>query len=231
MKFSKILKRLFITSTLGAIFPVLLVPGDGSGDGNDGDASNDGNGEDSNSGDNDGNNDSNNDGDGDDTSSGGKVVFNSQAELDAMIQRRLNKAVKKANQLKDEELKKSKMTEIEKANHERDEANKKAENSLKDANNRLIKAEVIIQASKMKIVDGDAAYMLLDKEDISIDENGKIAGVEAALKNLIAEKSYLVGTDQSAKPTGDDQNNQGNNPGGNKFSMNNLIRRAAGRSD
>ena len=65
----------------------------------------------------------------------------------------------------------------------------------------------------------------MSKEDVEVSKDGKVIGVDEALKALIKEKPYLVG-EGTVHKTGDNQNeNKDKKPTG---VMNDLIRRAAG---
>ena len=127
----------------------------------------------------------------------------------------------------EDEKKKAAMTETEKLKAEKEEAEKKAKEINANAERRLIKAEVIAQAAKLNIVDADAAYLLLDKKDITVGEDDTISGIKEALTELIKVKPYLVDKTGMTSKTGDDQNDNKATKGG--YSMDALIRRAAGR--
>lgn len=119
-----------------------------------------------------------------------------QADVDRIVQERLNRAEKKWKttyeaQL-EEERKKAAMTETEKLKAEKEEAEKKAQDAMRVANERLLQAEVKAAAVALNIVDPDAAYALMDKDLVEIDEGGTIKDVNKALTALIADKPYLV---------------------------------------
>lgn len=57
---------------------------------------------------------------------------------------------------------------------------------------KAISTDVKLSASKMGIVDPDAAYRLIDPNEVNY-ENGEVVGVEKALKNLLKERPYLKG--------------------------------------
>jgi len=152
-----------------------------------------------------------------------------QEDIDRIVRDRLKREKKAWEQKVEEERKKAAMTETERLKAEKDEADKKAQEALKRANDRLIRAEVIAQAAAMKIIDGDAAYTLMSKEGVSVEEDGNVIGVKAALEALVKSKPYLVASGApDAKRTGDDQSNDKGKRTG--FNMNDLIRRASGRS-
>lgn len=72
----------------------------------------------------------------------------------------------------------------------------------------LTQYEVATAATRLGIVDPDAAVRLIDASKLEYDENGKPKNAEAVLKELIAQKPYLVGSGTSA--TNAARNNGGN---------------------
>lgn len=62
---------------------------------------------------------------------------------------------------------------------------------MQTANNRLIAAEVKAIGVQMNLVDTDAAFALMDKSGIAVDENGCVTGVQEALQALVEAKPYL----------------------------------------
>jgi len=57
---------------------------------------------------------------------------------------------------------------------------------------RTLEYEVKLHASRLGVVDPEAAYRLLDLKQIEFDEDGKPTNVEKAIKELVAKKPYLV---------------------------------------
>lgn len=217
------LKKLFLTSFLLPIVPVLSVPDDGTQSSND-----DKNDSNDDQNDNNSKDDKKNDGEKKEDT---KIVFDSQEDFDALIQARVNRAVKKTEEEYAAKKAKENMSEIEKVKAEKEETEKKALEATNKANRTLIKAEVISKATKLNIIDPIAAFQLMNLDNVSIDDNGNVKGVEVSLKALIKDKSYLVGENTtSVKSSGDDQN-AGSEKKKKGMSMNALIRRAAGRGD
>lgn len=220
MLFKKI-KNLLLSSFLLPIMPILSIP----------DNVNQSSEDDKN----DQNDDKNNQKDDSENNSGkenkidNRVIFDSQEDFDALIQSRINKAVQKTRDDMKAEKDKESMTEIERIKAEKEEADKKALAATTKANRTLIRAEVISQATKLNIVDPNAAFALMNLDNVSIDDNGNVKGVNLSLKALIKEKSYLIG-ENVVKSSGDDQN-AGTGKKKKNFDMNQLIRRAAGRGD
>jgi hypothetical protein len=216
-------KKILFTSFLFPIVPILSVEGDGeSSENTDGENSNaeNENGE--------------NREDGNNTS--GQVVFKSQADLDNLLKSRINKAIKKTREELEAEKKKENLSELERLKLENQESDQKLIEATNRANQFLIQSKVVSIASKLKIRDPEAAFILMNKDDVSIDDNGKVMGIENSLKALIKEKPYLLdsGNDsnnQDPQSGGDDQNAGSNKPSGNSVDMNYLIRRKAGYVD
>jgi vacuolar-type H+-ATPase subunit I/STV1 len=71
------------------------------------------------------------------------------------------------------------------------------------ANEALIRHAVEMAAATMKFHNPEVAYHLLDLAEVSIGEDGKVAGVEDALKKLVKSNPYLVGNGTAAAPETD----------------------------
>ena len=152
-----------------------------------------------------------------------------QDELDAVISRRLERERKVWEKKIEDEKKKAAMTESERLKTEKEEAEKKADEVTQRANQRLIRSEVIAQATKMNIVDADAAFALMDRDSITVDDTtDAVTGVKEALTILVKAKPYLIQKDKDTKKTGDDTSADKQKKSG--FSMNDLIRKASGRT-
>lgn len=67
------------------------------------------------------------------------------------------------------------------------------EERMRAANERLIAAEIREIGAQMGLVDAQAAFTLMDKSGISVDDGGSVAGVREALEALVAAKPYLAG--------------------------------------
>jgi hypothetical protein len=219
-------KRMLFLFLLLPVFPIIGIPDDS----NSGDNNNNGNNDNNDNNNNDGNNNNNNnDNNGDNNNNQRKqIVFNSQEDLDKLVSSRINSAVRKAQKEKDDEYKKAQMTETERLKVEREEAIKNANDAITNANNLLIKAEAIRISTKLGLIDSEAAFLLMQKENIEV-KDGIVKGVEDSLTQLIKEKPYLLNqnSNNNNNRAGDDQNSSNNNRNGN-MNMNALIRRAAG---
>jgi hypothetical protein len=222
-------KKILFTSFLFPIVPVLSIPGE-NGENENNENQDNANSENSNS-------ENGNDGNREDgNNSSGQVIFKSQAEFDNLLKNRINKAIKKTKEDLEAEKKKENLSELEKLKFEKEEADKKLIEATNKSNQMLIQSKVISVASKLKIRDPEAAFILMDKDDVSID-NGKVLGIENSLKALIKEKPYLLdpsnndSNNQDPQSGGDDQNAGSNKPNGSSVDMNYLIRRKAGYMD
>lgn len=144
-----------------------------------------------------------------------------QAELDDIIAKRLAREKEKQTETEaklkrlkeleeaEEERKKAAMSEQERLQAEKEEAEKaaqeakeKADKTLEAANNRIIDTEIRAVARDLKANDVDVVLALLDKENIEIDEEGNVKGVEEAVKELKESKEWMfkqsIGADASA---------------------------------
>lgn len=151
-----------------------------------------------------------------------------QAELNDIVRSRLNRAEKKWKDEMEAEKKKAAMSEADRLKAEKEEAEQKATAATDRANQRLIRAEVISVATEMNIVDPEAAFALMDKDGITVEDDDSVKGVKKSLTVLVKSKPYLIKqADDTKKKVGDDQGDDKGKKGG--FSMNDLIRKAAGR--
>src|SRR4030043_25648 len=154
-------------------------------------------------------------------------TFSSQADFDKAFERRMARERKKMETEFNTKLEREKMDETQKAKAEKADAELKATEAIKKANSRLIKSEVNLKSVELGIIDAEAAYALVNKEDIDVDDHGNVTGIEAALKSLITRKPYLVKpAEQQHQKAGDDQSSSTKK---NNFNINDMFRKAAGR--
>jgi hypothetical protein len=115
-------------------------------------------------------------------------------------ERKLNpegkKAVEELQKLKadEEKRKQAEMTDLQKAEAAKkaaDEKNLKLEEDLKT---ERIKNAVLAEASKQGFEDPQDAYAMIDRAELEISADGKVDGVEEAIKALVKAKPYLLGT-------------------------------------
>lgn len=141
---------------------------------------------------------------------GVKKVEMTQAELDALIAKRISRVEKKyagvdeklsrldALEKAEEERKKADMTEKERLEAEKAEAAKKAQEAEESArkaqeaaNRRIIDTEIRSIARAMNANDANDVLSFVDKSAVSIDEDGNVVGAEEAVKAVKDAKPYL----------------------------------------
>jgi len=103
------------------------------------------------------------------------------------------------NRVKAEE--EAKMTEQEKLQKRLAELEREKTEYKQLLQARTLEYEVKLQASRLGVVDPDAAYRLLDLKRIEFDDDGKPTNLEKALKELVAQKPYLVASGGMPSPT------------------------------
>lgn len=102
-------------------------------------------------------------------------------------------AIKKLKTIED-----GQKSDLQKAQEEIAEL-RRANTEQKELSKRLLaQYEVGVAASKLGIVDPDAAFRLLDQSKLEFDDSGKLKNAEMLLKALITEKPYLAGGGTSA---------------------------------
>ena len=67
--------------------------------------------------------------------------------------------------------------------------------AMKAANDKLIAAEIRVQASALGFLDSGDALALIDRTGIKIDDKGEVTGVAEALKALAEKKPHLIKQD------------------------------------
>lgn len=122
-----------------------------------------------------------------------------QAELKAVRQEAAAARVSnKALSAKVEEFEASKLTEAEKLQKRTEEAEAKLAAAQGTVRSKLLRAEVMVQATALKVVDTDAAFKLLDHSKIEWTEDGDPKNVADLLKLLLADKPYLIAVPSQA---------------------------------
>lgn len=89
-----------------------------------------------------------------------------------------------------EELKRSQMTDEEKARHDSDAA----QAALATANQRLVSAAVLAEAARLGFADPSDAVALVNTGTVAIGDDGVVSGVAEAVKVLAESKPHLVKT-------------------------------------
>lgn len=232
-KLKKQFKLLLFTMLLGPLFPVFGAVGDGGDDGTGGDGGTGGDSSSNVNNDFDGNAGEDSDGenlDGESNSSSNSgTVTMTQAEYEKSLDRRVKRALRKQNEEFEKQRKKANLSETERLKLEKEEAETKAIEAQNKANKILIKANIINECSELGI-NSKAAIKLMEYDEIEVDEEGNVIGVQKALKALLKDFPFIKinnSNNNPGKPGGDDQNR---NPHNNVTSnMDALIRRAVGR--
>lgn len=134
-----------------------------------------------------------------------------QADLDRIVQERLARVKtappadyddlkQKAARL--DEIEAANKTELQKQQERADAAEKAAQAAIDRANQALVRAQVTTAATKAGAVDPDAVLALLDRNAVTIGDDGQVTGADEAVKALLESKPYLVGkaTTVAGKP-------------------------------
>lgn len=147
------------------------------------------------------------DGDGGTTTTTGKTF--TQEDVDRVVESRLARERAKyadyddlksaAERLK--EFEDAQKSEAEKLQEQAAKAQETATKATAERDRALRKAAVVTAAVKAGAVDPDAVFALLNAEQLTIGDDGQVSGAEEAVKALLDEKTYLVGT--TPPPPGD----------------------------
>ena len=90
-----------------------------------------------------------------------------------------------------EALRKAQMSEADRTKAERDEYRQKFEAAEKARVDTLLQARFEAAAAKAGCVDVDAAFALADRSGLTVDESGRVPGVEKAVDALKKARPYL----------------------------------------
>ncbi len=93
---------------------------------------------------------------------------------------------------KAQEQENAKLSETERLQKRLAELEREQAAYQRERQERTLKYETMLAASRLGIVDPDAAYKLLDLAGIEFDEDGTPRNIEAALKELLKAKPYLA---------------------------------------
>jgi hypothetical protein len=104
-----------------------------------------------------------------------------------------------AEKLSDEEKR-----QLERQNLEKQlaEIQKEKETALRQTQELRVTNEVFKHGQRLNIVDLDAATKLLDSSQIEYDESGNPTNIDALLKDLVKQRSWLTGKQQSQPMSG-----------------------------
>lgn len=110
----------------------------------------------------------------------------------------------------EEDRKTAELSEVERLKKEKADLEGERETLRGQVKNQLIQSRFEAAAAKMGAVDTEAAFKLADLSGVEMDAEGKVTGVEEALKSLKQARPFLFG-EAPAKAVG---GNGGGNPGG-----------------
>ncbi len=92
----------------------------------------------------------------------------------------------------------AKLSETERLQKRLSELEREQATYQRERQERTLKYETMLQASRLGIVDPEAAYRLLDLTKIEFEDDGTPKNVEAALKDLLKAKPYLASQQPSS---------------------------------
>ena len=64
---------------------------------------------------------------------------------------------------------------------------------MREADDRLISAEIRNAGSQLGLIDPDAAFALMDRSSVRVEDDGSVTGVRESLQELLRAKPYLAG--------------------------------------
>jgi hypothetical protein len=94
----------------------------------------------------------------------------------------------------EEERKAAQLSEVEKAKKAQADAEAKARATEERLRTSAIRSAVAMEAARLGFYDPEDAFRLADLAEVQVAEDGKVTGVEAALKALAKAKAHLVKT-------------------------------------
>lgn len=120
-----------------------------------------------------------------------------QAELDNIIAKRIAREKKNWETSLADEQRKQNMTEFQKLTAEKDELINKANERIKNMNEKIFLQDFKSQAKELGFINPELAYKLVDKADL-MDEEGNVNAevLKTSLETLLNENPYLKGQTQ-----------------------------------
>jgi hypothetical protein len=128
-----------------------------------------------------------------------KKVTLTQEEVDRIVADRLKRAqpgyeALKAKAEKYDAAEAAKRSETEQAKADKEAAEAAAATRNEKADAKLKRAEILAEAVAQKAADPDIVIaMLMGSGDITVDDDGEVSGVAAAVKKLLKERPILAG--------------------------------------
>lgn len=108
-----------------------------------------------------------------------------------------NRTKLKAAQDELKKLQDAQLSDQEKAVKRATEAEARAQAAEAKVKERTVRADVKLAAAKLNVVDPDAAYKLLDLDQITFNEAGDPTNIDKLIGQLVKDKPYLVGANGS----------------------------------
>jgi len=89
------------------------------------------------------------------------------------------------------EMEQAQLTEAQRLEARVADAEKQASDAQQQVSQAMIASEVKVRATQMGVVDPEAAFLLLDKKNVTYSATDGVAGVDDALTQLLEDKPYL----------------------------------------
>lgn len=153
-----------------------------------------------------------------------------QAAVDRIVQERLARAKSeppadyeeaKAALAKLAEIEAANKSDLEKAQEAAAKAEADRDAAIEKAKTATLRSSILAAASKAGAVDPDDVFALLDKDAVTIGDDGQVTGADDAVKALLAAKPHLVGK-SSITPTGSPDGGPQGTPGPAQLSRDDL---------
>jgi len=130
-----------------------------------------------------------------------------QAELDRIVQDRVARVKREVPEDYEElkqaaskwsEFEESQKTELEKAQAAAKQAEKEAAKALKTANERLIQAEILAEATAQKAIKPEHMHRLIERDSVTVGDDGQVTGIQEAVKAFLEANPEYVGSRRPA---------------------------------
>ena len=124
-----------------------------------------------------------------------------QDQVDRIVQERLNRERQKFADYDDlkqkatrfDEMEAASLSDLEKANSRADAAEKSAADATALAKETNVRSAVISAAVKAGAVNADAVFKLIERDAVTVGDDGSVTGAEEAVAALLESDPYLVG--------------------------------------
>lgn len=136
-----------------------------------------------------------------------------QRQLDDMVRYRVKKKDQELADLqaKLQEFEDAKKSDLEKAQAQVKKLEREASDASKRAQESALRAAVVAEAARKNVIDPDAAFALLDRATLELDDAGSPTNIADAMDALLTAKPYLV--QQAGRTPSADLGARGKNPG------------------